>query len=84
MDHLEIDHTMPWSLGGLTTLFNCMALCPVCNKIKSNYWRYKSGNRVYVPFKGWANEREAAAILRAELRHRWNPLRLVRAAWALG
>lgn len=82
--HLEIDHVMPWSLGGLTTLFNCMALCPRCNKIKSNYWRYRSGHRVYVPFEGWANETAAAEILRRELRHRWNLFRLLRAAFALG
>jgi hypothetical protein len=84
VDHMEWDHVKPWSLGGLTTLSNGMTLCPACNKIKSNYWRFRgSGHRVYVPFEGWANEAAAAEILAAELRHRWNPLRLTRAAWAL-
>lgn len=83
--HLEWDHTMPWSLGGLTTLFNGMTLCPDCNRIKSNYWRYRrSGHAVYVPFSGWVNEAAAEAILAAELRHRWNVIRLLRAAFALG
>jgi 5-methylcytosine-specific restriction endonuclease McrA len=83
--HLEIDHVLPWSLGGLTTLFNCMALCPRCNKIKSNFWRYRRSHRtVYVPFPGAGNPSAAEAILRAELRHRWNLFRLLRAAWALG
>jgi hypothetical protein len=85
VDHMEWDHIGPWSLGYLTTLFNGMTLCPACNKTKSNYWRYRrSGRAVYVPFDGWVNEAKAAAILRLELRHRWNVLRWVRAAWALG
>jgi hypothetical protein len=84
-DHLEVDHTMPWSLGGLTTLFNCRALCKPCNLTKSNYWRYRrSGRAVYVPWDGWANEKQAEVILAAERRSQWNPLRLLRAAWALG
>ena len=85
VDHLEIDHVMPWSLGGLTTLFNCRALCKRCNLVKSNFWRYRrSGRAVYVPWEGFANAAQAEAILRAERCGQWNPLRLLRAAWALG
>lgn len=80
----EIDHIGPWSLGFLTTLFNLMALCPPCNQVKSNFWRFRSGNIVYVPRPGYANMAHASEILRYERRARWNPLRLLRAAWALG
>lgn len=80
----EIDHIGPWSLGFLTTLFNLMALCPPCNQTKSNVWRFRSGNTVYVPRPGYDNKEHALEILRYERRARWNPLRLVRAAWALG
>ena len=83
--HLEVDHVRPWSLGGLTTLFNCRALCPRCNKIKSNFWRFRrSGRAVYVPFAGWSDPILAEAILRSERRTQWSPFRLLRAAWALG
>jgi hypothetical protein len=80
----EMDHIMPWSLGGLTTLFNLMALCPRCNQTKSNFWRFRAGNTVYVPRPGFSNQALADEILGKERRARWNPLRLLRAAWALG
>lgn len=82
--YCEIDHVMPWSLGGLTTLFNLMALCPRCNQTKSNVWRFPSGSVVYVPRPGYNNKDLALEILYFERRARWNPIRLMLAAWALG
>lgn len=82
---LQVDHVFPWSLGGLTVFFNLVTLCGECNRAKSNYWRYRrSGNVVYVPFRGYAVPGRAAAILESELQRRWGLLRLWRAAWALG
>lgn len=77
---LQVDHYLPWSQGGLTTPWNTMSLCRDCNLTKSNYWR----GVFYRPVEGHENVGLAAAILAAERRHRYNPLRLTRAAWALG
>ncbi|MDR0540570.1 MAG: HNH endonuclease [Spirochaetaceae bacterium] len=33
---LEIDHIVPWSLGGKTDLTNAQVLCRNCNRRKSN------------------------------------------------
>lgn len=88
---LEVDHMVAWSGGGLTTLFNCRALCQPCNGVKLNYSVDRDG---YIHYRGYKGLRagqalprvvlDAADILRAERRGRWNPLRLWRAAWALG
>jgi len=88
---LEIDHMISWRGGGRTTFFNCSALCQPCNGIKSNYSVDRDG---YIHYHGYRGLRagqplppavlQAAEILRRERRHRWNPLRLFRAAWALG
>lgn len=76
----QVDHYLPWSQGGLTTVWNTMTLCRACNLTKSNYWR----GVFYRPVEGYDDIGLAAAILAAERRHRYNPLRLTRAAWALG
>jgi hypothetical protein len=82
---LQIDHVFPWSLGGLTVFYNLVTLCSECNRAKSNYWQFRrSGNVVYVPFRGYAVPGRAAAILASERVRRRNLLRLLRAAWALG
>lgn len=78
--YLQVDHYCPWSQGGPTTAWNVMTLCAGCNRVKSNYWP----GGFYRPFDGAGNIGLAAAILAAERRHRYNPLRLTRAAWALG
>lgn len=80
---LQLDHVRPWSRGGLTALWNMMTLCGTCNRVKSNYWVARNGQRSYRPFAGSANEAEAALILAHELRHRWNPGRWIRAGWSL-
>jgi hypothetical protein len=77
---LQVDHYLPWSQGGLTTPWNTLTLCRDCNLTKSNYWR----GVFYRPVEGHENIGLAAGILAAERRHRYNPLRLTRAAWALG
>jgi 5-methylcytosine-specific restriction endonuclease McrA len=76
--YLQTDHVYPWSQGGLTIFFNLMTLCRDCNvRIKNNYWP-----GVY--YLGSANLDDAAYVLHREFWHRRNPLRLTRAAWALG
>lgn len=77
---LNCDHYLPWSQGGLTVLLNLVTLCRACNVTKSNYWPGVH----YRPVEGSDNLALAIAILAAERRHRFNPLRLTRAAWALG
>jgi hypothetical protein len=82
---LQLDHVMPWSFGGLTSLWNTVTLCGTHNRIKSNYWQFRgSGRSYYRPFAGSDNKRVAAEILARELRCRHNPVRWIRAAWALG
>lgn len=81
---LQIDHVIPWSLGGLTALFNMITLCGVCNRTKSNYFERSNGTVCYNPFPGLDRQQVAAAILRSERRHRVNPLRWTRAAHSLG
>jgi hypothetical protein len=82
---LHVDHGCPWRAGGLTVLLNMVALCDEHNEIKLNWWRERNG---YVWYRPQARNRERLAM--AELitvtirRRRWNPLRLLRAAWAMG
>jgi hypothetical protein len=83
-DRLQIDHVIPWSLGGLTALFNLVTLCDVCNRTKSNYWVRRNGTVCYKPFPGLNRLNVAAAITVSERRRRLNPLRWVWAAHSLG
>jgi 5-methylcytosine-specific restriction endonuclease McrA len=80
---LQLDHVRPWSHGGRTSFWNLMTLCADCNRVKSDYWADKRGVR-YRPFEGHGNIVAAAAILRAEKRRRWSPMRMLRAAAELG
>lgn len=77
---LCVDHVMPWSLGGLSSLWNLMTLCQRCNLIKSNYWRWHSGRVSYRGWKDYENVSGASDILARELRARWSILRWWRAA----
>lgn len=76
---LQLDHVHPWSYGGRTSFWNLMTLCSSCNRVKSNYWVNDRGTH-YRPFEGHGNIIAAAAILRAEKRRRWSPVRMLRAA----
>lgn len=80
---LQVDHVFPWSLGGRTTLWNCMTLCGPCNRVKSNYWVHPSGRVTYNPFEGHGWPERARRILQCELNMRKSPIRLIRAAIAL-
>jgi 5-methylcytosine-specific restriction endonuclease McrA len=81
---LQLDHSFPWSLGGLRSFWNFFLLCPACNLAKSNYWKYReSGAVVYHGFAGAADISRAAAILAAENRARLSLARCWRAAWAM-
>lgn len=77
----QVDHVIPWAGGGLTVLWNTMTLCVTCNGIKSNYSRDRDGYEHYAG--GRADIYLARKILHREKRHRFNPLRYPRAAWAL-
>jgi 5-methylcytosine-specific restriction endonuclease McrA len=77
---LQLDHIIPWSFGGLSTLWNLVTLCGRCNRIKSNYWKSDTG-KVY--YRAWADANAmglAGLILKRELAARRSPLRWVRAA----
>ena len=80
---LEADHYWPYSCGGLANIFNVFALCKYHNDVKSNYWVDPDGYVHYRPYMVHSDPVLAAAILAAERRHRRNPLRWLRAAWAL-
>lgn len=83
---LQVDHYVPWSQGGLTVPWNTLTLCAHCNRVKSNYWHgvfYRPVSDIYGD-ASLDNRPMAAAILARERRARLNPLRLTRAAWALG
>ena len=81
----QVDHLIPWSLGGITAFPNSAVLCAHHNVIKSNYFADDdTGWTAYRPFRGANRIGEAAAILAAERRARWNVLRYLRAARTLG
>jgi hypothetical protein len=83
---LQVDHYVPWSQGGLTTVWNTLTLCAYHNRVKSNYWRgvfYRPVDGIYED-PSLNNIAMAHAILTRERWYRWNPMRLARAAWALG
>jgi 5-methylcytosine-specific restriction endonuclease McrA len=80
---LQLDHCFPFGDGGLLILWNLFLLCPSCNEIKSNYWKYRSGKVTYRPFAGRGDRGEAARILRRERLRRFSVLRWWRAAWVL-
>lgn len=81
---LHVDHYRPWQPGGLTTFFNMDTLCDEHNEIKCNYWRQRNGYVWYRYRKDAALMRQAAEITRSIRWRRWSPLRLMRAAWAMG
>jgi 5-methylcytosine-specific restriction endonuclease McrA len=74
---LQVDHIVPWIMGGLTCLWNCALLCRSCNMIKSAYW-VAPGGRVYYR-RGYRAPHAAAEILAAERRARHSPARWLRA-----
>jgi hypothetical protein len=82
---LHVDHGKPWIAGFLTVLPNLGMLCDEHNEIKSCYYRERNG---YVWYHGGSRTPErvakAADITRVARQRSKNPLRLVRAAWALG
>jgi hypothetical protein len=78
-DSLQLDHIIPWSFGGLTWVWNLMVLCGRCNRVKSNYWKSPQGRVYYRAWKDSGNAGLAAQIHAAELRHRYSPLRWLRA-----
>ena len=57
----------------MSVLTNAMTLCRWHNRVKSDYWEYKSGHVRYHPFAGADNWRMAADILAAERRARLSP-----------
>ena len=83
-DKLQFDHYCPRSHGGMVTLFNGVVLCGYHNRVKSNYWQYRRGGKVYyTPFRDANNAPLAASILACERRARRNPLRWYYLAWIL-
>lgn len=75
---IQFDHIVPWSYGGLSSLWNGATLCAKCNRVKSDY--HKINGRIYYrPWRDAADQHQAEAILRAEILARYSPLRWVRA-----
>src|SRR6266568_2427907 len=79
---LQFDHYIPWSFGGLSSLFNVMLLCAECNRVKSNYWRSDSGKVYYRGWAGMTSATRAGGITRRELIARHSPLRWARVGLA--
>lgn len=81
---LEADHYRPYACGGRSDIFNIFALCKYHNDVKGYYWVSERTGRVsYKPYMVQGDPVMAAAIMRAEYWHARNPLRWLRAAWAL-
>ena len=81
----DVDHRIPWSWGGLTILWNCFTLCATCNRvIKVDYWEDFRGRAHWGKHFNKNYRAQAHDIFRRESRRRWNPLRMLRIAWALG
>lgn len=83
LDHLgrkvvvQVDHMVPWKLGGLTAFWNCALLCRRCNVIKNVYWKSPSGKVYYRG--GHRAPALASAIYAAECSVRFRPARWLRA-----
>jgi len=82
--NLNIDHMIPWRMGGLTALWNLMLLCGECNRLKSAYFVRRNGTEYYPKFLNQQNKAAARRILQVERRRRWNPLRWWLAARSMG
>ena len=81
---LQVDHRVPWSLGGYTWLLNLAALCPRCNQVKSNYFKAPDGRVLFRnTWYGQGAKAAAAAIYRTETIRCHSPARWLRAALAL-
>jgi hypothetical protein len=81
---LEADHYRPYAAGGRSDVFNIFALCKYHNDVKGYYWVSEfTGYVGYKPYLVKGNVEMAAAIMRAEKWRARNPLRWLRAAWAL-
>jgi hypothetical protein len=81
---LEADHYRPYACGGRSDIFNLFALCKYHNDVKGYYWvSERTGAVSYKPYMVAPDLVMAAAIMRAEYWHARNPLRWLRAAWAL-
>jgi hypothetical protein len=81
----DVDHRIPWGWGGLTVLWNCFGTCAHCNRVvKVDYWEDISGRAHWGSHFSIVNRDQAHWIFRRESRRRWNPLRMLRIAWALG
>ena len=77
---VQVDHIVPWSVGGVGCLWNCMLLCPYHNQVKSNYWKARGGRIVYRnTWQGRKAAPQAAKILAAERIQRLSPWRWLRA-----
>lgn len=82
---IHVDHGMPWRAGGRTTVLNLTALCDEHNEIKLNWWREKNGYIWYRPENRTPETLRMAEIITMTVRRRrWNLLRLLRIAWAMG
>jgi hypothetical protein len=81
----EVDHSIPWIAGGITWLPNLFLTCHFHNQTKSSYSRDRDGFVHYRPSKwGGVNDKALAAqILACERGARRDPMRWVRALWAL-
>ena len=76
---VQVDHLVPWSLGGITCLANCMVLCRYHNIVKSNYYRADDGRVIYRGWAGYKSRPKAARIVMVERVKRLSPWRWLRA-----
>lgn len=76
---LQIDHGIPWIMGGLTWFPNLFTLCKPCNGTKGIYWVSPAGTVYYHATWGKSDRARAAAIRQMEVRARRSVPRLARA-----
>jgi 5-methylcytosine-specific restriction endonuclease McrA len=77
---LQVDHIVPWIMGGLTWRRNLATLCRPCNGMKGIYWVSPAGTVYYHATWGRSSRAGAEMIHAAEIRARRSPARLLRSA----
>jgi hypothetical protein len=78
----QSDHVRPFKAGGLMVWWNFAPLCRDCNRVKSDFWRWRWRRRVeYHPWPGSRDPQRAELILSRERWRRLSPVVLFRVWW---
>jgi hypothetical protein len=76
---LQVDHRVPWRLGGIGCLANCFAMCKRHNQVKSAFYVRADGSYYYPRFLSRRRVPAARAIVARERLAAVSPWRWLRA-----